>query len=93
MAEHTTRLCVPSAHQILNLSLRPVRFQNSSPQSECARRIFGLPNIEYSPGIAGVGYSRQSAETGNGLTQEFESLANNIGSLTRQPSYVAARSG
>jgi hypothetical protein len=71
----------------------PSDFEARHLNPECAHRIFGHTKIECSPGIANVGYSRQSAETGDGLAQEFESLANNIGSLTRQPSYVAARSG
>ena len=50
-----------------------------------------LTHFQHSLGTANVSHDSQSAETGNNLAQEFESLAGSVGLLLRQASDVAAR--
>src|SRR5215467_10721114 len=51
-----------------------------------------LRYLQYRPGITDIADDRQSAQIGECLTQDFESLASKLGGLNRDAGGVAARS-
>ena len=73
--------------------LRSADFKDGDFQAKRAGSGLKFVNLKRRVGKAGISDDCQSAEAGDNLTQEFESLAGNIGLLDRQARDIAARSG
>src|SRR5262249_33656410 len=74
--------------------LRSADFKHGDFQTKRAGSGLKFVNLKRRRvGKAGISHDCQSAEAGDNLTQEFESLAGNIGLPERQACDIAARSG
>ena len=70
--------------------LRSADFKDGDFQAKRAGSGLKFVNLKRRVGKAGISDDCQSAEAGDNLTQEFESLAGNIGLLERQARDIAA---
>src|SRR5262249_5311008 len=67
-------------------------FRCGDLEPECLGNCLHLTHLQHRGGIANIGHDRQSAETGDNLAQELDSLADKIDKLDRQAGDIATRS-
>ena len=59
-------------------------------ETKRARRCLNLAHFQHGGRCVAIGHDRQTAQTGDNLAQQSESLASKIGCLERQAGDVAA---
>src|SRR6516165_606628 len=89
MSASPTTYCLERLERGCNILGSP-DFEWRDFDAKPASHGLNLGHLQHALGKVSISYDCQPAEPGENLTQEFETLAGNIGRLSRQSSDVAA---